>query len=187
MVIACADSRVCPSSILGFQPGEAFVIRNVANMVPPYEVYDTFHLICPSIMSVLFEALMPWSEHLRDNSFTKYVYEHLFFLFDLGSIYAEWTIWNKCRLRVCCKFSESKLYTPTTLGFFLFSHSLEVMGLYNGVIQSICAYCQNWIISRTPGYKVKLMTHITHLIMDSKGISIWEVLYLEPEVLFVQL
>ncbi|KAJ6683548.1 hypothetical protein OIU85_007253 [Salix viminalis] len=37
MVIACADSRVCPSSILGFQPGEAFVVRNVANMVPPYE------------------------------------------------------------------------------------------------------------------------------------------------------
>ncbi|KAL3584321.1 hypothetical protein D5086_015382 [Populus alba] len=37
MVIACADSRVCPSSILGFQPGEAFVVRNVANMVPPHE------------------------------------------------------------------------------------------------------------------------------------------------------
>ncbi|KAJ6419230.1 hypothetical protein OIU84_029358 [Salix udensis] len=37
MVIACADSRVCPSSVLGFQPGEAFVVRNVANMVPPYE------------------------------------------------------------------------------------------------------------------------------------------------------
>ncbi|KAJ8769041.1 hypothetical protein K2173_024037 [Erythroxylum novogranatense] len=37
MVVACADSRVCPSSILGFQPGEAFVVRNVANMVPPYE------------------------------------------------------------------------------------------------------------------------------------------------------
>ncbi|XP_058007262.1 beta carbonic anhydrase 5, chloroplastic isoform X2 [Hevea brasiliensis] len=37
MVIACADSRVCPSSILGFQPGEAFVVRNVANMVPSYE------------------------------------------------------------------------------------------------------------------------------------------------------
>ncbi|XP_051147408.1 carbonic anhydrase 2-like [Andrographis paniculata] len=37
MVIACADSRVCPSRILGFQPGEAFVIRNVANLVPPHE------------------------------------------------------------------------------------------------------------------------------------------------------
>ncbi|XP_022131314.1 beta carbonic anhydrase 5, chloroplastic-like [Momordica charantia] len=37
MVISCADSRVCPSNILGFQPGEAFAIRNVANIVPPWE------------------------------------------------------------------------------------------------------------------------------------------------------
>ncbi|MED6159809.1 Beta carbonic anhydrase 5, chloroplastic [Stylosanthes scabra] len=37
MVIACADSRVCPSHILGFQPGEAFMIRNVGNLVPPFE------------------------------------------------------------------------------------------------------------------------------------------------------
>jgi carbonic anhydrase len=37
MVIACADSRVCPSAILGFQPGEAFTIRNVANLVPLFE------------------------------------------------------------------------------------------------------------------------------------------------------
>lgn len=41
MVISCADSRVCPSNILGFQPGEAFVVRNVANLVPPYEVMYT--------------------------------------------------------------------------------------------------------------------------------------------------
>lgn len=38
MVIACADSRVCPSNILGLQPGETFMIRNVANLVPPLEV-----------------------------------------------------------------------------------------------------------------------------------------------------
>ncbi|XP_076960628.1 beta carbonic anhydrase 5, chloroplastic-like isoform X6 [Bidens hawaiensis] len=37
LVISCADSRVCPSYILGFQPGEAFVVRNVANFVPPFE------------------------------------------------------------------------------------------------------------------------------------------------------
>lgn len=37
MVIACADSRVCPSVILGLEPGEAFMVRNVANLVPPFE------------------------------------------------------------------------------------------------------------------------------------------------------
>ncbi|GAB2230332.1 hypothetical protein Droror1_Dr00014594 [Drosera rotundifolia] len=37
VVIACADSRVCPSIILGFEPGEAFILRNVANLVPPFE------------------------------------------------------------------------------------------------------------------------------------------------------
>ncbi|KAJ4771333.1 Carbonic anhydrase [Rhynchospora pubera] len=37
MIFACADSRVCPSVTLGFEPGEAFTIRNIANMVPPYD------------------------------------------------------------------------------------------------------------------------------------------------------
>ncbi|GMI68401.1 carbonic anhydrase 1, BETA CARBONIC ANHYDRASE 1, SALICYLIC ACID-BINDING PROTEIN 3 [Hibiscus trionum] len=36
MIVACSDSRVCPSHVLDIQPGEAFVVRNVANMVPPY-------------------------------------------------------------------------------------------------------------------------------------------------------
>ncbi|XP_031264886.1 beta carbonic anhydrase 5, chloroplastic-like isoform X1 [Pistacia vera] len=38
MVIACADSRICPSNILGFQPGETFMIRNVANLIPPIQI-----------------------------------------------------------------------------------------------------------------------------------------------------
>ncbi|GAB2297381.1 hypothetical protein Dimus_031488 [Dionaea muscipula] len=37
LVFACSDSRVCPSHILDFQPGEAFVVRNIANMVPPLD------------------------------------------------------------------------------------------------------------------------------------------------------
>jgi carbonic anhydrase len=36
MVIACADSRVDPGMIFDAAPGEIFVVRNVANLVPPY-------------------------------------------------------------------------------------------------------------------------------------------------------
>ncbi|KAG9160517.1 hypothetical protein Leryth_019471 [Lithospermum erythrorhizon] len=37
MVFACSDSRVCPSHTLDMQPGEAFMVRNIANMVPAYD------------------------------------------------------------------------------------------------------------------------------------------------------
>ncbi|RLM92046.1 carbonic anhydrase 2 [Panicum miliaceum] len=37
MVFACSDSRCCPSVTLGLQPGEAFTVRNIAAMVPPYD------------------------------------------------------------------------------------------------------------------------------------------------------
>jgi len=36
MVIGCCDSRVSPEVIFDAQPGELFVVRNVANIVPPY-------------------------------------------------------------------------------------------------------------------------------------------------------
>uniref|UniRef100_A0A0E0FQ09 Carbonic anhydrase n=1 Tax=Oryza nivara TaxID=4536 RepID=A0A0E0FQ09_ORYNI len=36
MVFSCADSRVCPSVTMGLEPGEAFTVRNIANMVPAY-------------------------------------------------------------------------------------------------------------------------------------------------------
>jgi carbonic anhydrase len=37
MIIACSDSRVDPQTIFGTVPGEMFVLRNVAALVPPYE------------------------------------------------------------------------------------------------------------------------------------------------------
>ena len=37
MVIACSDSRVPPEVIFDCAPGEIFVVRNVSNLVPPYE------------------------------------------------------------------------------------------------------------------------------------------------------
>jgi hypothetical protein len=37
MVIACCDSRVCPTLLMGLEPGEVFTMRNVANLIPPYE------------------------------------------------------------------------------------------------------------------------------------------------------
>ncbi|KAL0384416.1 UNVERIFIED_CONTAM: Beta carbonic anhydrase 5, chloroplastic [Sesamum radiatum] len=69
MVIACADSRVCPSSILGFQPGEAFVVRNVANLVPPHEVENILvvgHSCCGGI-----KALMSLEDDADSSSFIR--------------------------------------------------------------------------------------------------------------------
>jgi carbonic anhydrase len=43
MVVACCDSRVDPAVIMQCDPGELFVVRNVANIVPPYEKDDAHH------------------------------------------------------------------------------------------------------------------------------------------------
>src|SRR5690606_11929647 len=43
MVIACSDSRVDPAQIFDVSPGEIFVVRNVAALVPPFETAPGLH------------------------------------------------------------------------------------------------------------------------------------------------
>ena len=43
MVVSCCDSRVDPALILQCDPGDLFVVRNVANIIPPYEKDEAHH------------------------------------------------------------------------------------------------------------------------------------------------
>ncbi|MCD6039719.1 MAG: carbonate dehydratase [Gammaproteobacteria bacterium] len=43
MVVSCCDSRVDPALILQCNPGDLFVLRNVANIIPPYEKDEAHH------------------------------------------------------------------------------------------------------------------------------------------------
>src|SRR5690348_17552127 len=56
LVIACSDSRADPATIFSAAPGELFVVRNVAGIVPPFEsdrseehtseLQSPVHLVC---------------------------------------------------------------------------------------------------------------------------------------------
>jgi carbonic anhydrase len=49
LMIACSDSRVDPALLFSTSPGEVFVVRNVANLVPPFETSQGFHGVSAAI------------------------------------------------------------------------------------------------------------------------------------------
>jgi carbonic anhydrase len=49
LVIACSDSRTDPQMVFNAAPGELFVIRNIANLVPPYGPDDQPHGVSSAI------------------------------------------------------------------------------------------------------------------------------------------
>jgi carbonic anhydrase len=49
MVIACSDSRVDPTRVFDTEPGQMFVLRNVANLVPPYVPDDGLHGVSAAV------------------------------------------------------------------------------------------------------------------------------------------
>jgi carbonic anhydrase len=49
MIISCCDSRVDPATIFDTVPGQVFALRNVANLVPPYELGGGLHGVSAAI------------------------------------------------------------------------------------------------------------------------------------------
>lgn len=49
LIIGCSDSRVDPAILASAGPGELFVVRNVANLVPPYEPHGGRHGVSAAI------------------------------------------------------------------------------------------------------------------------------------------
>ncbi|WP_454883745.1 carbonic anhydrase [Sphingomonas oryzagri] len=59
LVIACSDSRVDPAQIFDVAPGTIFVVRNVANLVPPYERDASRHGVSAALEFAVTQLKVP--------------------------------------------------------------------------------------------------------------------------------
>jgi carbonic anhydrase len=59
MVIACSDSRVDPAQIFDTVPGEMFVVRNIANLVPPFENDASRHGVSAALEFAVTQLEVP--------------------------------------------------------------------------------------------------------------------------------
>jgi carbonic anhydrase len=59
MVIACSDSRVDPAQIFDTVPGEMFVVRNIANLVPPFENDTSRHGVSAALEFAVTQLEVP--------------------------------------------------------------------------------------------------------------------------------
>lgn len=59
MVIACSDSRVDPTQIFDTSPGEMFVVRNIANLVPPFELGGGRHGVSAALEFAVTQLEVP--------------------------------------------------------------------------------------------------------------------------------
>lgn len=59
LVIACSDSRLLPQEVFDAEPGALFIVRNVANLVPPYEVEGGYHGTSAAIEYAVLHLRVP--------------------------------------------------------------------------------------------------------------------------------
>ena len=59
MVIGCCDSRAAPETVFSTGPGELFVVRNVANIVPPYAPDSAHHSTSAAIEFAVRDLMVP--------------------------------------------------------------------------------------------------------------------------------